>query len=87
MKYSERIAQSEEQKVSSSLEFEVRSAKLQIESAILNKERSLSDVERAVEQAKGRIPFDVKAVLDQVDKSDIIKRDIKNLKALLKELF
>ena len=87
MKYEQRINQTEDQVKTSANSFAVRTAELSVKTAQLNKERELDQAEGNLEQLKSQNPLSITDVMSAIDKVDLLKRDIKNLKALEKELF
>lgn len=85
--YQERLLQSQADKNTQEVQFQVTDAHLQLQQNILNTGRSLAEAKRALEAAKSANPFNAQKIIDAQliveSKEDAMKR----LAAIQEELF
>lgn len=67
--------------------FEARKAEKDLEKEIINLEQSIAEAEFTISDAKSTRPFNLRKILDAMDKKDLFERDLKLANELQKELF
>ena len=87
LKYKERLSQSQSEKESLDLQYQVEDAHLQLQGDIKETTRSLTKAKRTVEDLKGKFPLDSNAIASAIHEVDNLEGGLKILNDLDKELF
>lgn len=87
MKYRELLKRGKEVIEEMKIPHKVNRAEKQMELEVIDRESDLADKEFALENAKGADPINVKEIIRLTDEVDSIKRDLKIVNSVKKELF
>lgn len=87
LSYQERLLQSQEEKDQQEVSSLVREADLNVQSDILQTEKSLAIKRRVLEAAKGEFPLNTQTIISLQVEVEALEDGLKRLEALRKELF
>jgi hypothetical protein len=87
LSYAKRLQQSQVEKDSAAVEFQVEEARLQLQSDLNATKKDLSAANRSVEVAKNATPFSAKAVIEAQVKAEGLTEGVDRLEKLQAELF
>lgn len=87
LKYSDRLAQSQQDKDQQDRAFQVEQAELQLQSDILATKRSLTEANSTLNTLKGAANFNSSAIIEQQGVVEGLQNGLKALEKLQKELF